>query len=109
MSEQYLSDVLHGGMQLKFYVPVEDCPEIERFAGNFIRVRIGAFHFIGELKKVSTWTKKEKKEVVGIYKEISLLVEQIFTRDEDGKETAVALPDPKDMVADNVYIQYVQD
>lgn len=105
MAEIRLAEVLNNKMQFNFYVPVEECPDIERFVKNYIRVKIGGVNYIGELKKVSTWTKKEKGEIIGIYKEIHLRIESISTEG----ATELRFPDSKDMFLDDFDILYVTE
>lgn len=105
MADLIINDVLHNGLTFKFYVPVEECPDIERFVDNYIRVTLsGTLEMIGCLKKVSSWSKKEKGEVVGIYKEITLLIECVTS-----KEGEVRLPDKKDLIMEEVNILYQTD
>jgi len=103
MGELHLTDVLNNGMVFKFYVPVEDCPGIESFVDNYVRVTLsGTLDCIGSLTKVTTWSKKEKGTVVAIYKEITLLIESISS-----KEGEVRFPDKKDSFVEDFTIVYI--
>ena len=105
MGEHFLNEVIHNGMVLKFYIDVNECQDIENFVDNYIRVTISnTMECIGVLKKVSTWSKKEKGEVVGIYKEITLMIENIGC-----KEGVVRFPDRKDVFLEDFVVKFITE
>jgi len=99
------NDVLNNGMVFKFLVTAEECPGISQHVDNYIKVIISnTIELIGCLTRVSSWAKKEKGVVVAVYKEITLLVDNISC-----KEGEVKFPDKKDPFVEDLDIIYISD
>lgn len=97
------SEVIANGMHFSFFVPVEECQDIERFVDEYIKVNLDeSVTITGKLLRVSTWKKKEKGEVIGIYKQINLQVEAIDTT----SDMHFSFPDKKEIFEDTIRIQY---
>lgn len=105
MKEIRLNEVINKGFVFKFEIPVEDCPDIERFVNKYIRLSIGGtYNLIGVLKKVTAISRKEKKtgeELIN--KHIIVETENIFQ--DDGEE--LRFPDKNQEFVDDFSILYM--
>lgn len=99
-----LNEAVHNGMVLKLTMDVQDCPDIEAYTGTFIKiVMANSVSLLGTLKKVSTVLIKEKGEVIGVGKQITLLVDTISTTE----ATVVSFPDNKAEYIETVEVTYL--
>ena len=84
-----INTVLNNVMNWKFLCMVHELPDIENFVGNYITVNVNNTKVRGMLKKVSTVTEKEKGEIVAIYKQVEIIINDIVNGE-------LSLPDKKD-------------
>ncbi|MHC4950911.1 MAG: hypothetical protein ACYTEU_08000 [Planctomycetota bacterium] len=97
-------EVLSGGFTTKFWIPIEDEPDIDRFIDEDIAVDMDSFVVRGLLKKVSTCKKKNKEtKEFEYYKELTIEVVGIDT--EEGQ--SIAIPDKKEDYGYHVEFRYV--
>lgn len=99
-------EVLSGGFTTKYWIPIEDEPDIDRFIDEDIAVDLGSFTLRGLLKKVSTCKKKNKEtKEFDYYKEITIEVVGI---DSEAGQT-ISIPDKKDEYECAAEFRYIPD
>lgn len=98
-------EVLANGMISKFWIPVEDEPDIDRFIDDDIMVDMDTFTIQGILKKVSTCKKKNEDKEYEYFKELTIQVVGIINAEDPGQN--IRIPDKKDEYAYHVEFRYV--
>ena len=81
IKSQKFSEVLNMNFNWKFCIPVHEMQELDNYVTCSIAVNVGNMKISGTLNKVSTWKKKEKGEIVGIYRQIDMVVQSITPND----------------------------
>ena len=99
-------EVLSGGFTTKFWLPIEDEPDIDRFIDEDIAVDLNGFTLRGILRKVSTCKKKNKEtKEFEYYKEITI---DVVGLDTDAGQT-IQIPDKKDEYQCAVELRYIPE
>jgi hypothetical protein len=99
-------EVLSGGFTTKYWIPIEDEPDIDRFIDEDIAVDLNGFTLRGILRKVSTCKKKNKEtKEFDYYKEITI---DVVGLDADAGQT-ISIPDKKDEYECAVELRYIPD
>ena len=65
-------DVLSNGMQIKFWIGVEEEPDIDRFVDEQMLIDMDRFMLVGILRKVSTCKKKNEEKEFEYFKELKV-------------------------------------
>jgi hypothetical protein len=99
-------EVLSGGFTTKYWIPIEDEPDIDRFIDEDIAVDLNGFTLRGILRKVSTCKKKNKEtKEFDYYKEITI---DVVGLDADAGQT-ISIPDKKEEYECAVELRYIPD
>jgi len=99
-------EVLSNGMISKFWIPVEEEPDIDRFIDESIIVEMEKFKLVGTLKKVSTCKKKDKEtKEYEYFKELTVAVTHICSADDENFN--IVIPDNKDEYGIHIDFRYV--
>lgn len=67
-------EVLSNGMQIKFWIPVEEEPDIDRFIDEQIMIDMDRFMLVGTLLKVGTCKKKNEEKEYEYFKQLTVAV-----------------------------------
>lgn len=99
-------EVLSNGFVTKFWIPIEDEPDIDRFIDEDIAIDMDTFTLRGTLLKVSTCKKKnpDTKEFE-YYKELKIEVSGIESTEDPTQN--VIIPDKKEEYGYHVEFRYV--
>ena len=106
MREITPTELLNGGIKMKFYVPAFQLERIEESVDKEIMIHTDTMRIIAILDGVST-AKIKKDDEVNIYKRIQVTVMEIYKRNEDDNDDNILrLPDVKEEFNESFIISY---
>ena len=100
-------EVLSNGMKVKFWVPIEEEPDIDRFVDEQIMIDLDRFMLVGTLEKVNTCKKKNEEKEYEYFKQITVQVNNICLASDNNFN--ISIPGNKDEFLYDVKFRYVPE
>ena len=87
-------EVLSNGMKSKFWIPVEEEPDIDRFIDEQIMIDMDRFMLVGILRQVSTCKKKNEEKEYEYFKQLTVDIINICSAEDNNIN--IQIPGAKD-------------
>jgi len=100
-------EVLSNGMQVKFWIPVEEEPDIDRFVDEQIMIDMDRFMLVGTLVKVNTCKKKNDEKEFEYFKQLTISVMNICSA--ENNNVNISVPTGKEEFLYEVKFRYAPE
>ena len=100
-------ECLSNGMVVKFWIPVEEHPDIDRFVDEQIMIDMDHFMLVGNLVKVGTCKKKNEEKEYEYFKQLTISVMNICSA--ENNNINIAIPTGKEEFLYEVKFRYAPE
>jgi hypothetical protein len=100
-------EVLNNGFTAKFWIAIEEEPDVDRFIDEQIMIDLDRFMLVGTLVKVSTAKKKNEEKEYEYFKQLTVQVNNICLADDNNFN--IQIPGNKDEFLYDVKFRYAPE
>lgn len=102
-------EVLSNGMKVKFWIPVEEEPDVDRFVDEQIMIDMDAFMLVGILVSVGTCKKKNEEKEYEYFKQLTVDVINICSAADNNINIQIPGSKKKDEFLYDVKFRYAPE